>query len=224
VQQLWPQPPSGQHRVFAEVAAPLDAITDNNRISARLLVGYNSRSVIINEINYAPRSGEIEWVEFYNRSNQTVDLSAWRWREADADFPIALPDSNLILAPGEFALLAADREVAGVDPSARVIVPKNWLTLNNERESLILADFHDRLQDSLSFSEDWGGDAGISLERINPNLASNDSSNWSGCVDANGSTPGKRNRTVFLPNSFPHKRRSPLRRNLFHRTMTATMM
>jgi hypothetical protein len=201
VRQLWRQPPSGRHRILAAVAATLDAVSSNNRMAARLPVGYSSRSVVINEIYYAPRSGEVEWVEFYNRSNQPVDLSTWRWRDAGADFPVALPDSNLVLPPGEFALLAAGRNVAHADPRARVIVPKSWLTLNNDRETLVLADFHGRVQDSLSFSQRWGGDNGISLERINPNLASADSSNWSSCVEALGSTPGKRNSifTEFVP-------------------------
>jgi len=192
VQQVW-SPPSGKQRVLVVVSAPLDAVSSNNRISARLPVGYNSRSIVINEIYYAPRSGEVEWAEFYNRSNQPVDLSAWRWRDAEADFPSVLPDSTVILKPGEVALFAADRDIAGADPSTHVIVPENWLTLNNDRETLVLADFHGRMQDSLSFSQNWGGDTGISLERINPNLASSDSSNWSGCVAMEGSTPGKRN-------------------------------
>jgi hypothetical protein len=193
VRQLWRQPPSGRHHILAAVAAALDAVSSNNRIAARLPVGYGSRSVVINEIYYAPRTSEVEWVEFFNRSNQPVDLSAWRWRDAGADFPVALPDSNLILPPGEFALLAAGRNIAHADPGARVIVLKSWLTLNNDRETLVLADFHGRVQDSLSFSQQWGGDNGISLERINPSLASADSSNWSSCVEALGSTPGKRN-------------------------------
>jgi hypothetical protein len=201
VPQLWPQPPSGRLHVLAVVSAPLDAVSSNNRISSRLLVGYNSRSVVINEIYYHPRSNEVEWVEFYNRSNQAVDLSAWHWRDATAIFPVTLPDSSVILAPGEFVLLAENRNVAHADPSARIIVLKNWLALNDDREMLVLADFHGNTQDSLSFSKQWGGGTGISLERINPNLASADSSNWSSCVDGVGSTPGKRNSifTEFVP-------------------------
>jgi hypothetical protein len=193
VKQLWRQPPSGRHRILAMVSALLDVVASNDRISKRLSVGYNSRSVVINEIYYAPRSGEVEWIELYNRSSEPVDLSMWRWRDRDADSLSAFPDSALILAPGELALLAAGREIVYADPSAPVIAPKNWLTLNNDREQLVLADFHGRVQDSLSFSQQWGGDTGISLERINPNLTSSDSSNWSSCVDPNGSTPGKRN-------------------------------
>ncbi|MDZ7359984.1 MAG: lamin tail domain-containing protein [candidate division KSB1 bacterium] len=193
IRQLWRQPPSGRHRILAAVFTTLDAVSSNNRTAAHLPVGYGSRSVVINEIYYAPRSGEVEWVEFYNRSNQAVDLSAWRWRDAGADFPVALPDSNLFLPPGEFAVLAAGRNLANADSRVRIIVPKTWFTLNNDRDTLVLADFNGRVQDSLSFSQRWGGDNGISLERINPNLASADSSNWSSCVEALGSTPGKRN-------------------------------
>jgi len=193
VRQTWPQPPSGRNRVLAVLATAPDAEAGNDRLTEKLAVGYPARSAVINEIYYAPRSGEVEWVEFYNRSPQPVDLAAWRWRDAEASSFVALPDSAPMLAPGAFALFAAGRNVALADPGAAVIVPKNWLTLNNDRETLVLMDFHGRLQDSLSFSQHWGGEAGIALERINPNLASIDSTNWSSAVTTAGSTPGKRN-------------------------------
>ncbi len=193
VRQTWSRPPSGKNIVLAALATPLDAETSNNHIAERLLVGYPTRSVVINEIYYAPRSGEVEWVEFYNRSSQSVDLGAWRWRDAEASSFVVLPDSSAILAPGAFTLLAAGRNLTLADPSVNVIVPKNWLTLNNDRETLLLADFHGRVQDSLSFSQHWGGATGMALERINPNLASTDSTNWNSSVATTGSTPGKRN-------------------------------
>ncbi len=201
IHQVWIQPLAGRHYILATLSAPLDTVTINDRISARLSVGYGSRSVVINEIYYAPRAGEAEWVELYNRSSQPVDLSEWRWRDASAGFPIVLPDSALIIAPGEFAVLAAGRDVALADSRARLIVPKMWLTLNNDRDLLVLADFHGRMQDSLSYSQNWGGQTGVSLERINPHLAGADSSNWSGCVDPTGSTPGRPNSifTEFVP-------------------------
>jgi hypothetical protein len=201
IRQLWVQPPSGRHHILVVISAPLDAVLGNDRISARLSVGYSSRSVVVNEIYYASNSGEAEWVELYNRSSRPVDLSEWRWRDASVEFPLVFPDSALTIAPGEFALLAANRNIAHADPRARVIVPKTWLTLNNDRDRLALADFHDRVQDSLFYSQNWGGKAGVSLERINPHLSSTDSSNWSSCVDLIGSTPGRVNSifTEFVP-------------------------
>ncbi|MGH7597760.1 MAG: lamin tail domain-containing protein [bacterium] len=199
--RLWPQPLSGRHRILAIVSTPLDAIPGNDRVSARLSVGYSRRSVVINEIYYAPNSGEAEWIEFYNRSGQPADLSEWRWRDAGAEFPVVFPDSALIIAPGEFAVLAVDRNIAHADSRTKLVIPKTWLTLNNDRDQLLLADFHGRGQDSLSYSQNWGGQTGVSLERINPHLAGADSSNWSGCVDPNGSTPGRPNSifTEFVP-------------------------
>lgn len=199
--RLWPQPLSGRHHILAIVSTPLDAVPSNDRVSARLSVGYSPRSAVINEIYYAPNSGEAEWVEFHNRGSQSVDLSEWRWRDAGAEFPIVFPDSALIIVPGEFAVLAADRNIAHADSRTKLIVPKTWLTLNNDRDQLVLADFHGRVQDSLSYSQDWGGQTGVSLERINPHLAGTDSSNWSSSVDPYGSTPGRTNSifTEFVP-------------------------
>jgi hypothetical protein len=201
IRQFWAQPPSGRHHILVIVSAPLDAVASNDRISARLSVGYASRSVVINEIYYAPNSGEAEWVELYNRSSQPADLSEWRWRDASVEIPLVLPDSALVIAPGEFALLAAGRNIAHAGLRARVIVLKTWPALNNDDDRLVLADFHGRVQDSLFYSQNWGGQTGVSLERINPHLSSADSSNWSSCVDPHGSTPGRANSifTEFVP-------------------------
>jgi hypothetical protein len=203
IRRLWAQPLSGRHRILANVSTPLDAVSSNDRVSARLSVGYVPRSVVINEIYYAPDTGavEVEWIEFYNRSSQPVDLSEWRWRDAGAKPPLVFPDSALMIAPGEFALLAEKRHVAYADPRARTIVPKTWRALNNTHDQLVLSDFHGRVQDSLFYSHNWGGDTRKSLERINPHLAGADSSNWSSCVDPNGSTPGRINSifTEFVP-------------------------
>jgi hypothetical protein len=201
VRWLWPQPSSGRHRILAIATTALDVVPENNRITARLSVGYNSRSVVINEIYYKLQSEEVEWVELYNRTTQPVDLSAWRWRDSEAEGPIVLPDSGFILSPGEFVLLSKGPNIRHADPNVQRIIPRTWLALNDDREQLVLADFHGWQQDSLSFTPRWGGDKGVSLERINPHLRSADSSNWSSCVDPFGSTPGRSNSifTEFVP-------------------------
>lgn len=197
VKLVWPQPPSGKNFVSAEVRAQQDLVMMNNHIAAELWVGYPAHTVAINEIYYASRSGEVEWFELFNCSNATVNLARWRWQDAESEVAATFPDSSFLLAPGAFAVISPKGSLPLLAPAGQRVVVGNWLTLNNEADRIRLWDFNEGLQDSVSFRDDWGGDTGFSLERINPRLPAQDSSNWSTCVDFAGATPGRQN-SVFI--------------------------
>lgn len=187
------QPPPGRHTIQVEVKDAHDVVAENNRAAATLWAGYPAKSVVINEIYASPRSNEIEWVELFNRSSYHVDLSQWQWRDAEAAAPALFPDSSATLAPGEYAVVSPPGSLPVLDRSALHLQISKWLTLNNDGERLRLCDFSGGGQDSVSFRSAWGGGAGVSLERINPNLTSQDSANWSSCVDPTGATAGRQN-------------------------------
>ncbi|MGH7494624.1 MAG: lamin tail domain-containing protein [bacterium] len=197
----WAQPPSGKIKITAEVRAEQDCTAENSRTSTQLPVGYPSRSAVINEIYNAPLSGEIEWFEIFNPSAAPVNLAEWLWRDGDAVSPAILPDCTLVLAPGEFAVLSATGSIPHLIEGALHLPLTRWLTLNNDEERIEVFDFNRGRQDSLRFNSRWGGTTGVSLERINPHLTTQDSSNWSSCVDHSGSTPGRANSilTTALP-------------------------
>ncbi|NUO79937.1 lamin tail domain-containing protein [candidate division KSB1 bacterium] len=199
----WPQPPFGKNSIKVEVSEARDLIVENNRIVANLPVGYPAKSVIINEIYYGPRSNEIEWFELFNRSANPVYLSEWLWQDAEANAPAIFPDTAFVLLPGKYAVVSSRGKVPLLENEALHIQIPKWLTLNNDRESLKLYDFNGGRQDSVHFNAVWGGGIGSSLERINPNLFSQDSSNWSTCVDLKGATPGRQNSifTSVIPNT-----------------------
>ncbi len=199
----WPQPPSGKIKLLAEVSAADDVIAENNHATAELPVGYPAKAMVLNEIYYAPLSGEIEWFEILNRSSTPVNLSEWLWQDRDAASAAILSDSTIILKPGAFAVISAAGAIANLHEDARHLPSTKWLTLNNDEEKIKLWDFNLGLHDSLRFSSRWGGASGVSLERINPHLATQDSTNWSSCVDRSGATPGRANSilTIALPSA-----------------------
>ncbi len=197
----WPQPPSGKIELWAEAHETRDQVAENNRAVAQLPVGYPAKTIVINEVHYAPASGEIEWFEIFNRSAAPVNLSAWLWQEADAASPAVLPEITLLLNAGEYAVISAAGSIPNLHAAALHVLSTRWLALNNDEDKIEIFDFNLDLQDSLRFSSRWGGTTGVSLERINPNLATSDSGNWSNCVDPSGSTPGRANSilTTALP-------------------------
>ena len=48
-----------------------------------LLIGFSTAQVQINEVMYSPYDGN-EWVELYNPSNQTINLSSWTFTDENS--------------------------------------------------------------------------------------------------------------------------------------------
>lgn len=191
---LWEAVPAGPHRVLAQVDFPADQNLANNTAVRELRVGYEPRAMVVNEIMYAPVSGDAEWVELHNRSLQTIDLAEWALSDADTTARAPVTES-LLLSPGGYAVLAEDAAVLDRYPipaDALVALP-GWSVLNNDFDSVVLFDLTGRVVDRVDYETRWGGADGRSLERINPDLASNDSSNWSTSVAPAGATPGAEN-------------------------------
>ena len=47
--------------------------------------------------------------------------------------------------------------------------------------------------DALTYERDWGGERGVSLERVRPDMPPQNAGNWGGSVAPGGSTPGRTN-------------------------------
>ncbi len=172
------------------------ATSHAQRVLARghLSVGYSESSVVINEIMYSPLTNQPEWIEIFNRASQTVNLKNWAISDSDSTDRAFIQDV-LFLGPNDYFVIAEDSsllDIFYVPPGAFSVI-KNWPALNNDFDSVILYDQSGTVMDRVDYSKRWGGDKGISLERINPGLASNDSLNWSSSVAFEGGTPGLQN-------------------------------
>lgn len=77
-------------------------------------------------------------------------------------------------------------------------IERNSLSLPNIGRKIFLADSTSRIIDVVDYSPDWHNpnlvdNRGFALERINPDLATNDALNWSSSAHVEGGTPGQKN-------------------------------
>jgi len=186
---------------------------DFTALAATTLGADNSEAAVpavaINEVHYHPADGGIEFIEFHNPNNSTVDLSGWRL--SGVTDPIGLgsflfPAGSVVRGQGFLLLVPTDPEVFRADhgiPAGAVVVGPYGGSLQNDGESLELSMPLGGAPDTFipvdrvryNDREPWPLEAdgnGPSLERILAVDYGNEVLNW-GASNTNGGTPGRTN-------------------------------
>lgn len=164
----------------------------------------NLNDLVINEI-FADPSPQVgmptsEFVEILNKSNKPFDLS--NWKLSDPSSTGTLP--SMILLPNQYVIITTSSSVSSYSSFGKTIGASNFPTLNNSGDALTLLDDTGKKIDSMNYSLSWYQDedkaeGGWTLERLNPNINTNEPTNWQASVDVTGGTPGRQN-SVFGKN------------------------
>ncbi len=209
LQTNWHAPKGGLHLLIAQLDyAPDERLLNNTKFFTGR-VGYAARTVTINEIMYSPLTGKAEYIELFNASEQSVDLSQWAITDRRSTsgsvnvFPLST--GSRVLNPGEYFVLASDSTIYSQFPSLKSgdqrlisIANKSSLSLNNDGNDIIVRDLTNMVIDSVAYLPTWHNPGvhdvtGRSLEKIHPLLKATDSRNWSTCTLPSGGTPGAKN-------------------------------
>lgn len=148
--------------------------------------------IVINEFMFAPADDEPEWIELFNRSSASFSLSNWRIGDKTSLVQI---DTAITILPGEFFIFADDSTILDYYNLPNYFFITNLPALNNSGDEIRFIDAYGNTVDSLEYFDSWNFENGKSLERINPNNSSVDSSNWS--PSKNRGTPGIINSTAI---------------------------
>lgn len=150
-----------------------------------------SSPVVITEIAaFESNSGDAsEWIEIFNRSENAVDLTGWRFIESSGDQRLshklsAYLSDSLILSSQSYAIIAHNAEAfASHTPEfGGLLIDSSWGSLKESGEFISLVN---TLEEGEGFSYLSAPD--FSLERIDPYLDVYDASNW---IEREVSTPG----------------------------------
>ncbi len=185
-----------------------DLDTSNNIV----FTTYNSPQnypMPVNEIQYAPKGDEPEWLELYNNFSYPIDISGWEL--ADKKDTLSLWSANPIFLPEEYIIIVKNcadtlqilQKYSLIDSAFSTRFAIGLPTLNNDEDMLLLCDEYGTVIDSIYYFSDWGEISGNSLERINPNINSNNSDNWESSIQSCGATPGRKN-SLYIEEVNPH--------------------
>jgi len=220
VNAIHPPLGAGDHHFLAVISYSQDGNPSNDTASASVSIGAEKKVLIINEIMFDPLPGQNEWVEFYHRGSIPVDIARWKFTDrptASGVNTFIITANSKIVQPGDFVVVAAETSILSIFPYLRspsanthlfILNRSGGFSLNNDGDDVVLLDATGRTIDSVSYSPTWHhpdvtDTKGRSLERINPNLDSNDRRNWSTSPVAAGGTPGRANAiyTTSLPSN-----------------------
>jgi hypothetical protein len=183
---------SGNYQIIAKVIFAPDENPANNELIKTFFVyppGSSYNDVVINEIMYAPSTGEPEWVELYNRTAASVNIKQWQFSDNSATVTITNQDIEIL--PNSFIVLTRDSSILNFYDVQSAIIEFNLPALNNTGDAVVIKDSIGIIIDSLFYLPSWGGSSGgRSLERISVNDLSTDSLNWGTSTNPLKATPG----------------------------------
>jgi hypothetical protein len=168
---------------------------------------YQRNTIVINEIMFDPDVDNSEYIEFYNSTDDSVNIGGWIISDENRN-TYKLFSTSFTVPPKSYFLLIADSIMLSKynlsNYEFKNVIGTSSLGLVNTGELILLKDVKGNVIDSVYYSDKWHNKNIIStknksLERINPNLGSNDPLNWSTCVNAVGGTPGLVN-SIFTEN------------------------
>lgn len=117
-------------------------------------------SVWITEIHYNPEGSDsgYEWIEVWNSSNDSVDLTAYKLRENDVNHGIKQVRGDEELDPGEYAVIADNsNNFMAAFPNYSGLVFDSAFSLNNSGELLEIIDPVGSTVFEVTYSSDTGG-------------------------------------------------------------------
>ncbi len=172
------------------------------------LPSYSTNSLVINEIMFDPGENNCEFIEFYNTTEDSINIGGWKIINEKGD-SYKISDTNLIVPSKKYFLILKDSSAINYyvlnNYLYKSIISKSGFSLPNSGGLLLLKDVNGNTIDSVYYSSGWQNKnlistKNISLERINPNLNGNDAYNWNSSVSGSGATPAEQN-SIFTTNT-----------------------
>ncbi len=160
-----------------------------------------AQSVVINELNYRVKKADeqVQYIELYNTSNQTIDLSGWVIEEA---VYYQIPSGTMLNANSY--LIVADNINAiqnefNIPGGVAVLGPwKDKLNDNGERINLRNSNYEFIDQVAYSGWQEWPNTkngAVRSIQKMHPLLPGEYGGSWDGKTP----TPGRANSSILVP-------------------------
>ena len=158
---------------------------------------FANAGIIINEIMYDLEGADTdrEWIEIFNNGSEPVDLTGWKFFEANTNHALTSVQGGSVIQPNGLAVIVDNSEKFLIDwPGFSGIIFDSSFSLSNTGETLVLKNSEFADIDSVSYNSDMGANGdGKSLQKSG--------SSWIAAIP----TPGAQNSNLAVqpPNEPP---------------------
>ena len=166
-----------------------------------------ANDVVVNEILFNPKPGGYDYVEFYNRSNKIIDASKLYIANRNSSGVVQslnkLSEDPFFIFPGDYVVVtedAASLKLQYFVKNVEALLQLSSLpSFPDNKGAVVLISLNGDIIDEVSYEDDWhfgliDNDEGVALERIDPDVTSNNKANWHSAASTAGyGTPGYQN-------------------------------
>jgi hypothetical protein len=171
--------------------------------------------ILISEIMFNPITGKSEFLEIFNYSSKTFDLSQLMIAEIDKQSGgmtsfTTIYKTHMLFFPGEFIVLTKDKlKFLSEYSNARgtILGITDLFSFDDEQGTILIMDKWLQIIDEFAYNDEMhfkllSSTEGVSLERISYERPSNDEGNWhSAAENAGFCTPGYENSQLVYTNN-----------------------
>lgn len=193
-----------------------NSIGTANKARVGLPVDAAAGDWIINEILFNPKPNAYDYIEFYNNSNKIFDASKLYIANRNTSGVIssikALSATPCYIFPGDYIVATEDAASLAlnylVKYSDNVLEVSTMPSFSDDEGDVIALNFQGNVVDEVKYKDDWhfkliDNDEGVSLERIDPAIASQNETNWHSAASTAGyGTPTYKNSQYKLLNAI----------------------
>jgi hypothetical protein len=184
-----------------------NSIGSSNKARFGLPADAVQNDLIINELLFNPRSNGYDFAELYNRSNKIIDASKIYIANRNSSGVVGsqkiIASSPIYIFPGDYFVVTEDADNLAlnylVQNPDKVLVLSSLPSYPDDQGDVLVLNLQGDILDEVKYKDDWHfkliDDAeGVSLERIDPDAASQDGSNWHSAASTAGyGTPTYKN-------------------------------
>ena len=185
----------------------LDSLVQDTTISA-ILAPISNHSLVINEINYNSASDfdTDDWVELYNNSDSSINISDWQFKDSDDTHVFTIPSNTVLHDSGLLVLCKDTTSFKSLFPDVENYIGNFDFGLSGGGELIRLYDQQGQIVDSLTYDDNspWPEEPdgnGPTLELINVNLDNALAASWRSSNTIGGS-PGSPNIDPIITNLY----------------------
>ena len=166
----------------------------------------DSLDIIINEILFNPKSGGVDYVEIYNRSQKIIDAKQLYIANRNSTNVISsiqqLTTESILLFPGDFLVITEDPQIVlqqyvTTNQDAFMQI-SSMPSFSDDKGDVIILNAQGKIVDEVAYSDKWhfaliSNTEGVSLERIDYNAPSVQNNFHSAATSVGYGTPGYKN-------------------------------